>query len=723
MVSFILFLALVIGFIVLNGRISRLEETIRSRSDAGKILPKSDVSSGSRPEVPSAVTAPPPPVVPGATAISSHREFEFRLGGKFFTAVGAVAVIFGIGFFLRYAFENNLITETMRVVLGLVAGTLMLGIGQFLKTKYFGYSQILSGTGLGILYLTLFAAFSYYSVLPFAAAFAGMAVVTALGASLAIRDNSLPLAGFALFGGFLTPFLIKSGMTSFHELFLYVALLDIGMLLIALNKNWRVLTLGCLFGTALVYVSWHIQSYAERLFPFASAYLSVFFLIFFGAVLTRLFLTRIRTDENDFALFMFNPMFYFVAGYALINPLYPSFSGLFAFLLAALHLILGFAVSRKGNSDSKYFLFGVGFLLVFIGIPIQLEKNWITLGWAGESLVLLFLALKQKSSFFRNAGIIMFAVSGVRMLAVDLSIKAQEAPWLNQSSFTFALFFIALFAGFVLYRSSQGEEEDHGEARLEVTNFLAGEAFLISFIWLTVQITHFYPTQYWLAIGWAGFAFATGCVALYTRLKLLRYLAYFVFALTGFRLLFFDAGANLTMYSPVANFRFLAYMLGAGLAGVYGYLIYDAAEVDEQEKKGIVPAFHLAVSLLVLWILSLEVLDFFNLRIAGSLASGAAADKIAYGRKAALSVAWALYAVIQLMIGLWSKSSAPRLFAILLFWLVIFKVFLYDPADSTNLFRFVSFISLGIILLLTGYLYNRFRDRISEFILNKEDNQ
>ena len=115
---------------------------------------------------------------------------------------------------------------------------------------------------------------------------------------------------------------------------------------------------------------------------------------------------------------------------------------------------------------------------------------------------------------------------------------------------------------------------------------------------------------------------------------------------------------------------------------------------------------------------SKEFLDYFTqrLRLLPSYQQGIQRVRYASRSNTALSIAWAVYAIALLVLGIIKRSSSARTLSIILFGIVIFKVFLYDTASLNNFYRFISFITLGVILLLTGYLYHRYRDRIAEFI-------
>lgn len=162
-----IFLIVVLCFIYLTSRISTLEARV-NKMERGVPVQSAPVSTPTK-----ASSFPNPvqqtqslPIVPTPTKTQSESNgLEFQFGGKFFTVVGAIAVLLGVGFFLRYAFDQNLITETMRVTLGLLTGVVLVVTGEVLRKKYDTYSQILQGTGIGVFYLTFFSAFALYSLM------------------------------------------------------------------------------------------------------------------------------------------------------------------------------------------------------------------------------------------------------------------------------------------------------------------------------------------------------------------------------------------------------------------------------------------------------------------------------------------------------------------------------------------------------------------------------
>ena len=325
------FIGLVFVFLYSKNGIDVLREKIdRLQAKSGGKALEGLAAEQQNPEMAAAQEFPPFQAIQGSPAAAMEQEqkvktekrsdenLEFKIGSKVFTAVGVVAVICAVGFFLRYAFENNLINEFGRVALGVIAGLVLLAIGEATRKRFPNYGQALTGGGLGVSYLSFYAAFSFYKLIDQPAAFFAMIVVTAAGILLSLRQNSMALAIFAQIGGFLTPLLINSGNGSPHVVFLYVALLDVAVFLIAFYKSWQPLSVISLAGTALAYLYWYNNFYSTEQFVPALGYLSLFFAIFLCIPFIQYFIKRSRQNSWDMSLISANPIFYFAMSYALI---------------------------------------------------------------------------------------------------------------------------------------------------------------------------------------------------------------------------------------------------------------------------------------------------------------------------------------------------------------------------------------------------------------------
>ena len=181
---------------------------------------------------------------------TAGRDWEWLLGGNWLARVGILALIFGVGFFLKLAFDNDWIDETGRVVLGLATGLVLLGGGEYSSRRYAAWARAVTGGGIAVLYLSIFAAFSLYQLVPALPALWASLLVTAAAAGLALRYESRAVAVLGIVGGFVAPLLLAGSLAEQWVLLAYVLVLDLGVLALVAFRNWRWFTLLGLVGFA-----------------------------------------------------------------------------------------------------------------------------------------------------------------------------------------------------------------------------------------------------------------------------------------------------------------------------------------------------------------------------------------------------------------------------------------------------------------------------------------
>lgn len=202
-------------------------------------------------------------------ASESQETFSLEkfMGVKLFAWLGGVAMFFGVIFFVKYAFEKNLIPPALRIALGFVTGAGLLGGGLWTHrlVKYRVLAQALCATGVLILYGVTFAAHAIYHFEAFGTVptFAVMAVITAVAFLTAVRFEALVVAVLGMLGGFLTPILLSTGQDQVFGLFGYIALLDIGLLAVARHRNWRFLTGAAAVGTVMMQIGWFMKFFGS----------------------------------------------------------------------------------------------------------------------------------------------------------------------------------------------------------------------------------------------------------------------------------------------------------------------------------------------------------------------------------------------------------------------------------------------------------------------------
>ena len=208
-------------------------------------------------------------------------DLESRIGSHWLNRIGIAAVLIGVSYFLKFAFDNNWIGPAGRVAIGLLAGiAIVVWSENFRRRGYLIFSYSLKAVGIGVLYLSLYAAFQVYSLVTGGVAFSMMFAVTAATAVMAWTQDAEILAAFALVGGFATPLLLSTGQNREVALFTYVVLLDAGALALVILKPWRRLLLLSYAGTLLLYVGWYASFYDVTQVRMTVGFATLFFAIF-----------------------------------------------------------------------------------------------------------------------------------------------------------------------------------------------------------------------------------------------------------------------------------------------------------------------------------------------------------------------------------------------------------------------------------------------------------
>ena len=235
----------------------------------------------------SSSAGPPPvaqlPISPIAAPTRNTEGLESQVGLTIVNRIGAITLAIGIVFFFKYAVDSRWIGASGRVVLGVVTGLLLIGVADWLRKRdQRVFSQGVCGCGLAILYISLYASFAYYQLLPQAVAFVAMAGACGLAVILSFRYNHPAIAALGLMGGFLTPPLLENGQDHPWLLFPYLLILDICSLAIAMRRRWPVLHVLAFAGTAILFIAWASAAGAANI-SVGLLFLSIFFTLFFAA--------------------------------------------------------------------------------------------------------------------------------------------------------------------------------------------------------------------------------------------------------------------------------------------------------------------------------------------------------------------------------------------------------------------------------------------------------
>jgi uncharacterized membrane protein len=343
-----------------------------------------------------------------------------------------------------------------------------------------------------------------------------------------------------------------------------------------------------------------------------------------------------------------------------------------------------------------------------IAVPVQLGGPWVSVAWAVEGVVLIWLSSILRMNPLRWMGLAVFLVFAAWLLFIDTpaALMADIRPILNVYIAAYAVAIGATYlAAYLLYRQR--------EALLPWENHLFSTFLVLGSLFLTIAI----PAQVsgvWLPITWAIEGVLLTWLSFRLELYQLRVFALGIFAIMVVRLLVFETvNVGLQSFRPVLNERFLAFIVGiaaAYLAACFYWRWKD--RYFDQREIFLLPVFLAAANILTLWLLSAEVItsvgsELFSVpaRIAGNVTS------------LSLSILWALYAAVLMVLGIARRWRWVCVAGLGLLAVPVVKLFGYDIFELEQGYRVAAFMILGAILVAGGFLYQRFRGAIRGFLL------
>jgi uncharacterized membrane protein len=170
-------------------------------------------------------------------------DWESLIGVKLFSWIAGIALVLAALFFLSYSVEHGWLSPPVRASLGIATGIILLLVCELRVARNYTFTaNALDGAGIAILYATLFAIHALWHLLPVGDVFVLMLVVTAIAVLLSIRRDSVFIALLGLVGGFATPALLSTGENKPIALFSYLLLLNVGLLWVAIQRRWPLLT-------------------------------------------------------------------------------------------------------------------------------------------------------------------------------------------------------------------------------------------------------------------------------------------------------------------------------------------------------------------------------------------------------------------------------------------------------------------------------------------------
>ena len=365
---------------------------------------------------PPALPPTPSPLERGVTAVR-----DWFLGGNPIVRAGLVILFIGLSFLARYAAQAGFFPVELRLAAIGAVGIALLAIGFRQREAKPAFGLLLQGGGVAALYLTVFAAFRLYQLVPQLLAFGLMVAVCALSCALALLQNARSLAFAAFAGGFATPLLLSTGGGSHVALFSYFTVLNLAILFIATRRAWRELNLLGFIATFGVATLWGVLRYEAAHYASAQVFLAIFTAIFIATAILYARAAPASAGWNrgravDTSLVFGTPLAAFGLQMGLVQPyLYGEAFSALAF--GAVYLVLAAGLLRGADAGYRlliecFLAMGVGF--VTLAVPLALDAQWTSAVWALEGAGAFWVGRRQGRWMPRAFGLLLqgFALLG-----------------------------------------------------------------------------------------------------------------------------------------------------------------------------------------------------------------------------------------------------------------------------------------------------------------------
>lgn len=663
----------------------------------------------------------------------TKNEWEVLIGGKILNRIGSLALVIGLAFFLKYAFDNNLISETIRVLIGIVTGVvLILGGLRFHKKSFNIFSQGLAGAGISILYLSIYASFNYYHLVSQPVAFGFMLLVTIVTFAQAFHYDSLAVALLGWMGGFLTPFLLSTGQANEVGLFTYILLLDIGLLIVVLKKDsWVVLEALTVVGTYLVFYIWYGNYYTEEKLAISIFFISIFWLLFFMTNIVHVFNAAKTYVELRQVVNSINIGLYYLGLFLMIDELHHEWMGLTTIILSLIYFVNFVLVKRRQQLfvSEQIISLITAIILFTISILIQFEKFTTIILWAIEALIILWIGTKSNVKLLWNTGIVITILTIIGLLTISdtfgYAYVEDFVPIINSRALAFLSISILLGVGSYLFSKT----EDNDSTPLRILFNSAMSVTLLIFIAVEIgdyfhklrvlDITYYKEQIRFLkllswSIGWSLFSIL---FILYGyRKNLIEMIISGFFALGLGVILSVTIGISyvpIEQFSLIYNIRTLVLLVIISIVTAHFLLLRKNQELYDW-LNDIYNMLQVIIVIVVLSLITGEIRDFFEKEILLlNVNSSEYLSKINL-QQLMLSSSWLLFSIILIGIGIWQRNQIIRITSIIIFGISTLKIFLYDLSYLDTLYRIYSFIGLGLILLFVSYLYQKYKKIVFE---------
>ncbi len=670
-----------------------------------------------------------PPRVQRPGFFERNPDLEKFIGENLVSKIGIAILVLAIGFFVKYAIEQNWIGPAGRVAIGICCGAILILIAHRLRQHYVNFSSVLAGGGLAVFYFTITLAFHQFQLFSQSAAFIILVCITCFAVAIALLYNKQELAVISMVGGFASPFLVSNGSGNYHVLFVYLILLNSGLLFMAFHKTWRVLNVLCFIFTVIIFGTWlQLLPTTEiaTTYKNAFAYATVFYLLFFIINIANNIKHKRLFVATDFGILLANTCLFFATGiYCLVQLKAPEYKGVFSAVMGVFNLAATYFLFRKMKVDKNivYLLIGITLSFISLTAPLQLHGNYITIFWATESVLLYWLFTKSRLQIIQYASLIVWFLM-LFSLVIDWYQVYNKLNGVNiifNKGLVTAIY--AAICTYVYYQLAGQQQKNTAVARSVLWPFTKRfrvVAILLLFIGgafeINYQFDFYYPVLsldvvYLLLYLLLFTCCLAGLHRIFIKIKLsaLTYILLYSLCVVVFFLYYpqvYIVQEWMLVNREYAG-HFSAHWIAAVLLAVILYLLIQ----ELRKQHTILPAIFTQLS----WLLCAIIVVFLSVEVHLLLntffynATTSLYEIQSTYIKVGLPVLWGLCSFAFMWLGMKHKYKPLRIISLTLFTVLLVKLLVFDIRNITAAGKIAAFFILGVILLTVSFMYQRLK--------------
>ena len=660
--------------------------------------------------------------IDGYTPNFFERTVEF-LKDNFLTVIGVITLVLGIGYFVKYAIDQNWINETLRVIIGILVGLTIIGTGHFLQKKYEIFSSILVGGGISVLYFTITIAFREYQMFTQNFTFVLLAFVTLLSIILSFIYHQQTLFIFSLFGGFSAPLMVSTGESNYIFLFTYLGILNLGTLYIAWKKDWIAIRFITFVLSALFFIPWAVEPTHKIIFLFIALYYILFTLF---SIIP--YLKRKPTDTKHIALYVLQNFYFVGIGILSYTHYYTEFISISPLIaLFTNFALLGITYRKDYILNNICLILIIAYLTLCIGI--EFEANIITILWAIQSSVLLYLWKRLDNDIFKIgfiALIPLFIISLVINWSKYIFDDTDYALVFNPIFATSCFVFICSLINIYLIKDFKDTERIFGFEIHYAKNLFSIVSILFIYFGILFELLYhadkFFSIQFVTGIALLYTIYFVSIILLFSPAFNINTYTKYIFGIINFGLmliypLIVQIHSEVLLENQPISY-YIIYLLYVIPFVFFSYKFFNHIEFLDLKKNQFSQWY---VFIVFAFIISYELFNFYMIITTNRNDLESYYHHETIYRMIFLPIVWAIIGFILINFGFRKREKNLPIMGFALFGLIVLKLYLLDVWEMSNGLRVISFIVLGILILITSFMYQKLKHMLNQLFDQPEE--